>query len=365
LRTFVRCRLVKIDDADDSHYDRLVKIFTKLALQGIGAAKLQRAVELINPHLYTVEERIREQAKAFDPAIEGYFEYVCGSGGKRLRPALTLLSGAATGTVRSSHVDLAVILELIHLATLVHDDIMDGADIRRDQATVNAKWGNTLAVLLGDCLFAHALKLAAAFPNNAICRRIASAAKEVCSGEIIQTQRRFDLNLTIDEYFQVIEMKTAALFAVATELGAFLSEASPEVITAMKDYGLKLGTAYQIYDDCLDIAGNEEKAGKTLGSDLRKGKLTLPVLYLLQMVEPDEHHRFSEVLLRSNADELGGLAAEVVRRGALRRAVATTKRLVEQAQLELEKAPINKYSLAMQEIGDFLSNIVDQFAVAA
>ena len=355
----------KIDDVDKSNYDRLVKLFTKLALQGLGAAKLQRAVELINPHLYTVEERIREQAKAFDPAIEGYFQYACGSSGKRLRPIVTLLSGAATGTVCTSHVDLAVIVELIHLATLVHDDIMDGADIRRDQPTVNAKWGNTLAVLLGDCLFAHALQLAAAFPNNAICRRIAHAAKDVCSGEIIQTQRRFDLNLTIDDYFQVIEMKTAALFAVATELGAFISEASPEVITAMKAYGLKLGTAYQIYDDCLDIAGTEEKAGKTLGSDLRKGKLTLPVLYLLQMVDPDERHRFSEVLLRVNADELDGLAEEVVRRGALRRAVETTKRLVEEAQSELQKMPVNKYSLAMQDIGDFLSNIVGQFAVAA
>jgi octaprenyl-diphosphate synthase len=357
--------LAKIDDADKPHYDRLVKLFTKLALHGLGAAKLQRAVELINPHLYTVEERIREQAKAFDPAIEGYFQYACGSSGKRLRPVLTLLSGAATGTICTSHIDLAVIVELIHLATLVHDDIMDGAEIRREQATVNAKWGNTLAVLLGDCLFAHALKLAAAFPNNAICRRIAHAAKEVCSGEIIQTQRRFDLNLTIDEYFQVIEMKTAALFAVATELGAFISEASPEVITSMKSYGLKLGTAYQIYDDCLDIAGTEEKAGKTLGSDLRKGKLTLPVLYLLQMVDRDEHLRYSEVLLRANEDELDNLAEEVVRRGALRRAVDSTKRLVEEAQSELQRMPVNKYSLAMQDIGDFLSNIVDQFAVAA
>ena len=357
--------LLKIDDADNPHYARLVKNFTKLALNGQGASKLQRAVELINPYLYIVEERIREQAKAFDPAIEGYFQYACGSSGKRLRPILTLHSGAATGTMRTSHVDLAVIVELIHLATLVHDDIMDGADIRREQATVNSKWGNTLAVLLGDCLFAHALKLAAAFPNNAICRQIAHAAKEVCSGEIIQTQRRFDLNLTINEYFQVIEMKTASLFAVATELGAFISEANPDVITAMKGYGLKLGTAYQIYDDCLDIAGSEEKAGKSLGSDLRKGKLTLPVLYFLQMVEPDEHHRFSEVLLRVNADELDGLAEEVVRRGALRRAVEMTKRLVEEAQLELKGLPVTKYSRAMQDIGDFLSNVVDQFAVAA
>jgi octaprenyl-diphosphate synthase len=342
-----------------------VKIFTKSALSVLGAPKLHRAVELINPHLYTVEERIREQARAFDPAIEGYFTYVCGGSGKRLRPVLALLSGAATGTVCPSHVDLAVILELIHLATLVHDDIMDGAEVRREQATVNAKWGNTLAVLLGDCLFAHAMKLAAAFPNSELVRRIAHAATDVCAGEIIQTQRRYDLNLTIGEYFKVIEMKTAALFAIASELGAFISEASPEVITAMKAYGLKLGTAYQIYDDCLDIAGTEEKAGKTLGSDLRKGKLTLPVLYLLQMVGRDEHHRFSEVLIRSNPEELDTLVEEVIRRGALRRAVDTTKGLVQEAQAELQKIPVNKYSLAMQDIGDFLSNIVDQFAAAA
>src|ERR1700731_4482583 len=327
-------------------------MFTKSGLSGLGVPKLRRAVELINPHLYTVEERIREQARAFDPAIEGYLAYACGSSGKRLRPTLALLSGAATGNICPSHVDLAVILELIHLATLVHDDIMDSADVRREQATVNAKWGNTLAVLLGDCLFAHAMKLPAAFPNSEICRRIAHAAKEVCSGEIIQTQRRFDLNLTIGEYFQVIEMKTAALFAVATELGAFISEASPEVITATKAYGLKLGTAYQIYDDCLDIAGNEEKAGKSLGSDLRKGKLTLPVLYLLQMVEPEEHHRFSEVLLRASEDELDSLGEEVVRRGALRQAVDTTKQLVVEAQSELLRLPVNKYSLAMQDISD-------------
>jgi octaprenyl-diphosphate synthase len=342
-----------------------VKVFTKSALHNLGAIKLQRAIELINPHLYAVEERIREQARIFDPAIEGYIAYACGSSGKRLRPALALLSGGAAGTICPSHVDLAVIVELIHLATLVHDDIMDSADIRREQPTVNAKWGNTLAVLLGDCLFAHALKLAAAFPNSEICRRIAQAATDVCSGEIIQTQRRYDLNLKITEYFQFIEMKTAALFALAAELGAFISEASPEIITALRTYGLRLGTAYQIYDDCLDIVGNAERAGKTLGSDLRKGKLTLPVLYLLQMVDREEHHRFSEVLLRSNPDELNTLGTEVVRRGALRMAVDTTKHLVDEAKTELQKAPVNKYSLALQDIGDFILNIVDQFAAAA
>ncbi|MGA7905710.1 MAG: polyprenyl synthetase family protein, partial [Terrimicrobiaceae bacterium] len=256
---------------------------TKLSgLTPESAAAFAQTLELINPHLYSVEERIRAQARAFDPAVEGYVSYVCEKGGKRLRPVLALLAGGASGQITSGHVDLAVIVEMMHVATLVHDDIMDGAELRRDQPTANAKWGSSISVLLGDCLFAHALRLATSFSNNAICRRIADAASEVCSGEIIQTQRRYDLKLSTTDYYRIIEMKTAALFAVACELGAFISEASPTVIGALRNFGLRIGTAYQIYDDCLDFAGTEEETGKTLGTDIRKGKFTLPVLLALQ-----------------------------------------------------------------------------------
>src|SRR5271170_4725953 len=275
----------------------------------MGAARQAKATfELINAQLYSVEERIRQQARAFDPAVEGYVAYAVESHGKRLRPALALLAGGATGNICPSHFDLAVILELIHAATLVHDDILDGADKRRGQPTANAKWGNAISVLLGDCLFAHALKLSTSFQNGEISRRIAHAASDVCSGEIIQTQRRFDLKLSVPDYFRIIEMKTAALFAAASELGAFINEASPEVISALKTFGLRFGTAYQIYDDCLDIAGSEESAGKTLGTDIRKGKLTLPILHLLQTASPAERHRYSEMILRSGEDDALGLA---------------------------------------------------------
>ena len=342
-----------------------MKVFTKSALRALASIKLKHAVELINPHLYSVEERIREQARAFDPAIEGYVAYACGSSGKRLRPALALLAGGATGTICPSHVDLAVIVELVHLATLVHDDIMDGAEIRREQPTAAAKWGNSLAVLLGDSLFAHALKLATSFANIEICRMIAHTSTEVCSGEMIQTQRRYDLNLSIPDYFRIIEMKTAALFATAGELGAFLNGASPEIILACKTFGLRLGTAYQVYDDCLDLAGSEEKAGKSLGSDLRKGKLTLPVLYLLQTASRQEHHRFSQALLHSETEDVSWLENEVVQRGCLRRSVEKTKELIANAQQEIMKVGVNRFTLAMQEIGDFLANTADQFAPAA
>src|SRR5829696_6145492 len=249
---------------------------------------MKATLEPINSQLYSVEERIRQQARAFDPAVEGYVAYAIESSGKRLRPAAALLAAGATGHIGPSHLDLAVVVELIHAATLIHDDILDGADKRRGQPSANAKWGNAISVLLGDCLFAHALKLSTSFQNGEIGRRIAQAASEVCSGEIIQTQRRFDLKLSVPDYYKIIEMKTGALFAVATELGAFLNEAAPSVIAALRTFGLRLGTAYQIYDDVVDLAGDEAKAGKSLGSDLRKGKLTLPVLYLLQNADVAE-----------------------------------------------------------------------------
>ena len=218
---------------------------------------LARVAQLVQPHLQEVETRIIQQAAAFDPDIEGYVTYAVGGRGKRLRPLLALLAGGATGEINSGHVDLAVIVELIHIATLVHDDIMDEAERRRAQPTVNARWGNSLSVLLGDCLFAHALNLSTNFDNADISRAIARAAREICSGEMIQTQRRFDLQLQVEDYLRIVEKKTGSLFAAAAELAALISEADSNVIETFKNFGFQIGTAYQIYDDCLDLAGSD------------------------------------------------------------------------------------------------------------
>lgn len=338
-----------------------MKSFTKLDRKN-APKSIKQAFELINVQLYSVEERIRQQAREFDPAVEGYVSYAIESSGKRLRPALALLAGGATGEINNSHLDLAVVLELIHAATLVHDDIMDGADKRRGQPTANAKWGNSLSVLLGDCLFAHALKLSTNFSNSEVSRRIASAASDVCSGEIIQTQRRFDLKLSVADYYRIIEMKTAALFAAATELGAFINEASPEIISAMKTFGLRLGTAYQIYDDCLDIAGTETTAGKTLGTDLRKGKLTLPILHLLQNATPAEHHRLSEAILHGGDEAIASLTTLARENGALRSAILTAQKMLRDAQAQIELLPTNKYRDGLREICESLVGMIGQFA---
>ena len=341
----------------------LVNKITKLSgLQPGSVAAFAQTLELINPHLYSVEERIRAQARAFDPAVEGYVSYVCEKGGKRLRPVLALLAGGASGHITSGHVDLAVIVEMVHVATLVHDDIMDGAELRRDQPTANAKWGSSISVLLGDCLFAHALRLATGFSNNAICRRIADAASDVCSGEIIQTQRRYDLKLSTADYYRIIEMKTAALFSVACELGAFISEASPTVIGALKNFGLKVGTAYQIYDDCLDLAGTEEETGKTLGTDIRKGKFTLPVLLTLQNRQGLDLTGLRDLLLREDRVDEEFLADLLNRAGSLSAAAQIARRMLNEARQSLEAVPVNRYVNGLQAIVDHLIGLVDRLA---
>ena len=325
-------------------------------------AALKHTFELINSELYAVEERIRAQARAFDPAVEGYVAYAVESTGKRLRPALALIAGGATGNIGPDHFDLAVVVELIHAATLVHDDILDSADTRRGQPTANAKWGNALSVLLGDCLFSHALKLASGFRSSEMMRRMAEAASEVCSGEIIQTQRRFDLNLSVPDYYRIIEMKTGALFAVATELGAFLNEATPSVIAAMRTFGLKFGTAFQIYDDVLDLAGDESAAGKTLGSDLRKGKLTLPILYLLQHSEPEDRASICKIILDGSDEEIAMLVRKAIETGAVNSAVVTARRMLRETEAQLKVVPANKYHDALKGLIDTLDGMLGQFA---
>lgn len=254
----------------------------------------------ITEQLVEVEQRLLQQVDAFDGGVRDYVRYTLDGQGKRLRPSLALFSAAACGSeVDDGVLNLGVIVELIHVATLVHDDINDGALIRRNKPTANSKWGNEISVLLGDCLFARALQLASSYPTTEVCRRVASATSIVCSGEILQTQNRFNFNLRIDEYLKFIEMKTAELFAVSCELGAHLAGADDRIKRALREYGMFLGIAYQIYDDCVDIFGQEPKAGKSLGTDLAKGKLTLPVLRVIEHAPEAEREQVNALILRN------------------------------------------------------------------
>src|SRR6266487_2154173 len=356
-----------------TRYPRLVELFARTdrstsrravaKANSAPALRLAEVAKLVQPHLEQVETRIAQQTSAFDPAIEGYVVYAVGSRGKRLRPLLALLAGGATGKIDSGHVDLAVIVELIHIATLVHDDVMDEAEQRRAQPTANARWGNSLSVLLGDCLFAHALTLSTNFENSDIGRAIARTATTVCSGEMIQTQRRFDLNLTVEDYLRIVQRKTGSLFSAAAELAALISEADPKVIATFKDFGFQIGTAYQIYDDCVDLAGTESVTGKTLGTDLRKGKFTLPVLIFLRSASEFERERCCQLVLEERVEEMIELLKNGASNGALNESITAGSDLIHEAQIALDGVRSNAYAEALLSLGDVLCEMFDQLRV--
>jgi octaprenyl-diphosphate synthase len=314
--------------------------------------------DLVRPDLEKVEIAIRAQVRDFDSAVEPYIAYICNTSGKRIRPALAILVGGAAGGVGEDHRKIGVILELIHMATLVHDDIIDGATARRSMPTANSKWGNALAVLLGDALFSHALTLATDFNSIEICRKVGNAAREVCQGEIIQTQRRFDLTLSKEDYFRVIEMKTGALFAAATGLAAAVSGLSKDDEAALAAYGMKLGTAYQIYDDCLDLVGSEEVVGKTLGTDLAKGKLTLPILNLLESASESQRGIITCRILEQQELDLPVLVGIAEYEGAIERAVDTALGLVAGCREDLEVLAPSEYRDALTQITRFLETLL-------
>ncbi len=260
----------------------------------------QALCEPVQPFLDEVTGQLQAEVEVFDPQIATFVQYALGSQGKQLRPLLVALSGRAAGGLNAEHARAAVIIEMIHLATLVHDDVVDGAEVRRSRPTLAANWGNKVSVLAGDCLFAEALQLAANMPTQSVCGLVARAAKAVCTGEIRQTLQRGNFQLQQAEYFELVGMKTAELFALACALGARLSaaDAATDATTeaALREYGQQLGTAYQIYDDCVDVFGAEAIAGKTLGTDLATGKATLPVLLALERADDAEHKAWLAML---------------------------------------------------------------------
>ncbi len=295
--------------------------------------------EPVEPFLKAVALRLAKQVREFDPAITSYAEYALTGQGKQLRPALVAMSAQAIGKLTDSHVTVAVIIEMVHLATLVHDDVMDEAEIRRGRLTLGANWGNEIAVLFGDCLFAQALKLAASFPTPEICRAVAMATNTVCSGEILQTRQRRNFQFTQAEYFRVLEMKTAELFALSCDLGACLGGASPAQRAVLRDFGTALGTAYQLSDDCLDLFGSEAAAGKSLGTDLAKGKLTLPVLKFWQNGSAAEKARMQEMITNWEPRFLPSVVELLSRHNTLHESLKIIHQYLKQAREALQALP--------------------------
>jgi octaprenyl-diphosphate synthase len=292
----------------------------------------------ITPDLEEVERILARVLKNKHARVAEVVAHVHHYRGKRLRPMLLLLTARACGRVAPAHHVLGAVVEMIHTATLVHDDVLDSARVRRRVATVNAVWGVQTSVLLGDYLFTHAFHLASTLDDVRACRLIGAATDRVCEGELCQVLQRGNLELTETEYFDIIDGKTAELTACCCHLGALYSGASPEVVQALARYGRCVGLAFQIADDLLDLVGEEKTTGKSLGTDVEQRKLTLPLIQLLaQGGEPAL--RIREILASPDNHRREALRPYLAQSGSLEYARRKAGDLAAQARGELACLP--------------------------
>jgi len=266
---------------------------------------MKTLVDLSTPIRDTLDAAIRrfdDEVRSEAAFVNRLVDQVKAYRGKLLRPKLVLLSGKAAGELTEPHVVIAAVVEMVHMATLVHDDVLDEADVRRRRPTVNRMVGNEGAVLLGDYLISHAYHLCSSLDSTFAPRRIAAVTNTVCEGELLQIENRGNLDLTESTYFEIIRRKTAALTGVCCELGAALAGADDETIEHMSAFGVDLGLAFQIVDDLLDLVGTEHELGKTVGRDADMGKLTLPLIRFLDQADPARRRQMRDLLTSIAAD---------------------------------------------------------------
>jgi octaprenyl-diphosphate synthase len=285
-------------------------------------------------------ERVFAQAlRSARPGIAPLLKHLAHYRGKRLRPTLLLLTARACGPVGPAHHVLAAVVEMIHTATLVHDDVLDNAAVRRHVATVNARWGNQASVLLGDYLFTHAFHLSSTLDDVRACRLIGEATNRVCAGELQQVCEQGNLALSEADYFGIIDAKTAELTACCCRLGALFAGAAGEVVEALARYGRHLGVAFQIADDLLDLVGEERTTGKSLGTDLAQQKLTLPLIHLLARAPARVAGRVRHILRSTENHKRTALLPYLSESGALAYARERAEESAAQARCELGCLP--------------------------
>ena len=318
-----------------------------------GVPVLTAVEQAIGVELLDAEKVLAEELHSSNPYVSDILQHSTRFRGKRLRPMLLLLAAKAAGGIRQDHKVLAAVVEMIHLATLVHDDVLDEAETRRHVATVNSRWNNETSVLFGDYLFTHSFHLASSLETTYACRRIGHSTNVVCEGELSQIKERGNLELTEESYFKIIDGKTAELTALCGHLGAYFALAEPTVVNAMEQYGRSLGLAFQIADDVLDLMGNERKTGKSLGSDLQKQKLTLPLIRLLQTSADRDAVEIRQLLARPDETTREKLSPYLERSDAFEYTNQRAKGLAQEARRQLDLLPSSTSKRILCEIAEF------------
>ena len=328
-----------------------------IALDEEARISARRIFSVVANELMQVELEFERQARSNVQVIDYLGEYLRASGGKRVRPALTILSNYAVGGdgSRYNSIRMATVMEFLHTATLVHDDIIDKADTRRKRPTVNALYGNETAVLMGDWLYMSAFETSLAERSLAILDILTSVTRKMTEGEILQLTLLGEADVSEAQYFDVLKRKTAYLFSASCEIGAILGGASEQQQTALRDYGLNLGTAFQLIDDLLDFTSSEEALGKAAGADLLGGKVTLPLIYLRD-TEPNAREMIKTVLSEGKYSSVKpqDLLDAIVRSGALEQAQARANEYAESACTALEILPDSEYSDSLRALPTYI-----------
>ena len=315
---------------------------------------LQDLTAAVRPELERLERELIEDLRPGHPELEALVEHVGGYRGKQLRPAMVFLSGQAVGEITEEHLQVAKVVELVHTATLVHDDVLDGATLRRRMPTLNALHGIEIPVLLGDYIYSRAFQMALRLEDPTCSRVMSVTTGTICQGEITQILHRFDFDWNEERYYRVIGEKTASLYATACRLGGHYAGGTATQQDALEVYGREVGVAFQIVDDCLDLEGEEDIVGKSLGTDLTKGKLTLPLLFLVHQ-ESGSVERLMGIMAEADEDRaLGRLRQEFDLRPALDYSLEQAGHRVARAREALGALPKHPAVDSLGGIADFI-----------
>ena len=310
--------------------------------------------ETITAKLAAVEAAFDEELHSDLAVVNELTTHVRRYRGKMLRPTLTLLCGEALGRVTDAHVTIATVVELVHMATLVHDDVLDEADLRRRGVTVNRLRGNEAAVMLGDFLISHSYHLCSSLDSQYAARTIARTTNQVCEGELLQLSNRNNLDLDEETYVTIISRKTGSLIATACLLGAHFAGADDATAKRLEKFGLSLGIAFQIQDDILDLVGTTGEAGKTLGIDIAKCKLTLPIIHFLQTA-PAEHRKLCRELLSCGEHHAGERIRHLIAPSeSIAYARGRAQRLIDRAKQSIADLPDSDTKRLLLQMADFV-----------
>jgi octaprenyl-diphosphate synthase len=314
---------------------------------------LDQLQKLIAADMQAVDRVIRDQLHSDVVLIRQVAEYIIGGGGKRLRPALVLLSAGALGYRGNAHHTLAAVVEFIHTATLLHDDVVDESALRRGRPTANTLFGNAASVLVGDFVYSRAFQMMVNVGDMRVLQVLADATNIIAEGEVLQLMNCRNADIDEESYLQVIRYKTAKLFEAAGRLGAILAGATPEVEQAMAVYGSHLGTAFQLIDDALDYSGEAGVIGKNIGDDLAEGKPTLPLIYAMRKGTVEEAALVRRAVSSGGLAELEGVLAAISSSGALDYTRRQAEAEAEAARVALSVIPATQYRDSLIQLASF------------